>query len=240
MALSLAAGAVIGGLLSGAGSMASGAMSAKASEEAVKRQIEWERERAKNAHQWEVQDLKAAGLNPILSAGGSGATTGGISAPVPDFSGVANAGNALMQGINTAISAKKNEADIDKILSDISVQDEQKDLIKAQVIKELAQAKLINKQQAQTAADAMLKTEQANKTAAETKQILANLQTNIALMKEQLKQTKTESQRKELERRIHKATWWFELLVDKGTKVIDSGSKAVTALAASADAVIPL
>lgn len=232
-AIGAAAGSAIGG-------MASSAISAEAAKEMQKRQIEWERERATNAHQWEVQDLKAAGLNPILSAGGQGATTGGISAPQVDTSGIQKAGEAIGTALQYSMNKKKNDAEIDKILSDISIQDEQKDLIKAQTLKELAQEKLITKQQAETAANAMLKTEQAGKTAAETKLILANLQTNIEIMKEQLKQAKTESQRKELERRIHRATWWFELLVDKGTKVMDSGSKAITALAASADAVIPL
>jgi len=40
---------------------------------AEQRSRDWQREVANNAHQWEVADLKRAGLNPILSAGGKGA-----------------------------------------------------------------------------------------------------------------------------------------------------------------------
>lgn len=70
------------------------------------KQIEWEKERATHAHQWEMQDLKAANLNPALTAtGGSGATTGSISAPanaMPNLQGLnmANMSDIIGQVVN--------------------------------------------------------------------------------------------------------------------------------------------
>lgn len=67
--------ALMGGILGIAGdlfgaSMASDAQSSaiQANREMQERNIEWEREQLQNKHQWEVADLRAAGLNPILSA----------------------------------------------------------------------------------------------------------------------------------------------------------------------------
>lgn len=68
----------------------------------------------KNRHQWEVADLKAAGLNPMLSAGAAPSIGSTAMASTPDF------GQALASGMNTAISDKTAEAGIAKTMQEIS------------------------------------------------------------------------------------------------------------------------
>lgn len=100
-------GAAVGGALGGpvgaiGGSIAGDLLTNNSNKKNVEKQINWERERATHAHQWEVADLKAAGINPILTAGGSGALTGGISAPQS-----ADFGDDVTSGMN-AITNKRN------------------------------------------------------------------------------------------------------------------------------------
>lgn len=137
----LGGGSVLSGILGGVGNYLS-------SGQAVKKQIDWERERATHAHQWEVQDLQAAGLNPILSAGGSGAVTGGISAPQPDLSPIANAIPNAMSAIQAYANAENSQSQTRLNDATTGLVAEQTATQHQKTITEMAQQKLISNQTA--------------------------------------------------------------------------------------------
>lgn len=104
------AGMIASAGISAGASLLGANKSAKAARELTERQIAWERERAVNAHQWEMQDLKAAGLNPALTASGTGAETSGITGAMPDYSGIAEGGKNVANSIEFAIDqSRKNK-----------------------------------------------------------------------------------------------------------------------------------
>jgi hypothetical protein len=90
------------GLLGGALGFLGQRSANKANSAQAARSMEFQREMAKNAHQYEVADLKKAGLNPLLSGtGGKGASaSGGAQAKIENEANSAMTSRLLNAQIN--------------------------------------------------------------------------------------------------------------------------------------------
>lgn len=96
-----------GAIASAAGSAGGGIYSTAEARRNARNQRDWTLEMSQTAHQREVRDLRKAGLNPILSAGGKGAAIGpGATAVTPDLASAAGT------AVSSAVSAARAKADI--------------------------------------------------------------------------------------------------------------------------------
>ncbi len=158
----IGAGAVLGAVSNIFGAH----MGAEAQEDAIDKQIAWQREQLQNKHQWEVEDLKKAGLNPILSShGASSAASVSPGSLVNPLSGLASSAAELGK-LKSEIA--KNKADIANQTksADAAVKNAESSMINAESNKALADANVVKLNQdvqnsiASTAADIKYKQDQ--------------------------------------------------------------------------------
>lgn len=132
-------------------SLLGGAISAGASVAATKKQFKRQKKILKNRIQWQVSDLKAAGLNPILAAGASFGAGGTPSVAAPN---IPNFGDLMNNSAKAGVARKKlqpearllaSQADESETRSNVNRHSVR--LVDEQAMTEMSKRDLLDKQQ---------------------------------------------------------------------------------------------
>lgn len=113
----------LGGALAGGGALLGSVVSGMFGSSQAKRQMHFQERMSNTAHQREMEDLRRAGLNPLLSGKYGGSTTpAGAAAASPDFAGAVN---SAVSGARVAMDRELQAAQIKDVNSASALKDAQ-------------------------------------------------------------------------------------------------------------------
>lgn len=222
-------GAVMGGgntiaaLTTAADIISANSQNAKAKRQADvawNRQQQWDEYKLRNAHQIEIADLKAAGMNPAYTTQTAGAQSGTLSATPANVTGYGAIGSNALNNINSLTQVQQRQQEIDN----------QEKLINAQIGEIDERTKNITPQTRQNIRES--KSREAYN-AAETQKS----KTENELLAKNIEYKTYENQIKELETSITQEPWYkWKLRVDAiaGTigEIFGAGSKLAAGVSA--------